>query len=51
MQIQAFHEGIEKTNRIILGDIVINGFGEQGELVAIGALYMSHWHSRVGKSQ
>jgi hypothetical protein len=36
------HERIQKPNRILLGDIIIDGGRHEGELMAINALNMVH---------
>ena len=48
-QIQALHEGLDHADRILSGDIFVQGFGEEDRLVAIGAFNVVHGDSSLDR--
>jgi hypothetical protein len=46
-QIQALHEGVDHSDRVLRADVFFQGFGEQDRLVAIGAFNVVHGDSSL----
>ena len=42
LEVEGIDEGIDEADGVLLGDVVIQGFGEKGHLVSISALDMPH---------
>jgi len=42
LEVKGVNEGIDEADGVLLGDVVIQGFGEKGHLVSISALDMPH---------
>jgi hypothetical protein len=49
LEVEGVDEGIDEADGVILGDVIIQGFGKQGELVSIGALDVLHRRSPCGQ--
>jgi len=41
-QIEASHEGIEKADRVLLADVVIESFREEGHLIPVDPFDVAH---------
>ena len=50
LQVEGVDEGVDETDGVVLGDVVIQGLREQGWLVSVGSLDMIHRSLRVDKA-
>ena len=42
-QIEGGHEGVDEADGVLLADIVVQGFREEGHLIPVAAFDMAHW--------
>jgi hypothetical protein len=50
-QIEAFGEGIDKADRVLLTDVVIQGFREEGHLIPVVAFDVTHLPPPGGQAE
>jgi hypothetical protein len=50
-QFEAFHEGIDKADRVLLTDVVIESLREEGHLIPVAAFDVTHLPPPGGQAE
>jgi hypothetical protein len=49
LEVEGVNEGIDEADGVILGDVIIQGLREQGQLISVGPLDVLHRGSPCGQ--
>ena len=41
-QVERLDEGVQEPDRIVFGDVLVEGLGEEGQLISVGSLDVMH---------